>query len=518
MALGQFLRGFTGVVGMVLGLFGASVHAQVSNLIGEMKCGSAVLGAPGFSQSLSLRMDGTHATGLNESTDILENQELVLEHDGRVRFNAIGIWKNQPQRRWRIHATGQANGLSIQASGSMYGDRAQDLLREKCDIRLESSVPVVWPAAKVDTFKVETLGNALGVSPSSLQGGAVFREWGLERGLPWSYKVVPVAKGRQIVGREPTFSERSVIQDARQLLVQTRAKAMVFMDAGRVVGALAKPGVEVHTLLPSASMSKTVTALGVGKAICSGQLNPMATAQSLLPQLVGTDLGQATLRDVLLMSSRSSETETQHTHGINYAETRDNLWHPNRSVNDLIALPRITKARYAKPTYDYKSTDPYLAALMTQQATGVPFTQWLTEKIFKEAQIEDLYVLDTDRQGHFLATGGVRLSLSDWMRLAVFIQEQRDEATCFGQFIRDLSHTQITIPKIQGVNGFFTGYGFLTWTDNDLVRSTAWAAGAYGQRIAWSKKAKNTRLFLTFGDGTDPDMNRIYPLADRWIN
>lgn len=518
MTIDRYLRTFLGLWSTVFAAYGAAAQAQDSMLRGEIQCSATVAGAPGYSQSLSLRMDGSYATGSAESTDILENQELLIDRDGRVHYNAIGIWKNHPQRRWRIHATGQVNGASIQASGSMYGDRAQDLIRHKCDIRLESMAAITWPSGQDASFKIEILGDVLGVSPSSLQGGAVLREWGLERGMPWSYRVVPTAKGREITAREPVASERLLIQDARDLLVQTRAKVIVFIDAGQVVAALARPGIAAHTLLPSASMSKTVTALGVGKAICAGQLNLTDTAQSLLPELKGTDLGQATLREILLMSSRSSETEIQHTHGINYQETRDNLWHPDRSVRDLVALPRIARARYATPFFDYKSTDPYLAALMTQQATGLLFTRWLTEKIFSEARIGDVYALDTDRQGNFLATGGVRLSLSDWIRLAVYIQEQRDQASCFGQFIRDLSRTQITIPKIQGVNGYFTGYGFLTWTANDMVRSTAWAVGAYGQRIGWSTKERNTRVFLTFGDGSDPEMNKVYPLADRWIN
>ena len=112
----------------------------------------------------------------------------------------------------------------------------------------------------------------------------------------------------------------------------------------------------------------------------------------------------------------------------------------------------------------------------------------------------------------------LKMALSDWVRLAIYIQEQRDQPTCFGQYIRDLGRTQIAIPKIPGVNGYFSGYGFLTWTDNDMVPSTAWAVGAYGQRIGWSIKERNTKVFLSFGDGSDPDMNKIYPLANRWIN
>lgn len=495
-----------------------SALAQPIELRGEIKCGPSNSGGPGYAQPLNLKLKDDYASGVNESDEILENQELIIFSDGVVNYSAIGIWKNQPHRRWRIYGTGVLDGSSIQVSGSMYGNSASELVRPKCDIKLESSAKISFPQNKSVGYKIDTTGPALGVSPSSINGGALFREWGLERGLPWSSQIRPAGAPREIGQRNPNFMERSLIAEAASVIQQTKAKAIIFVDDGKVVASMARPHIKPETLLPSASMSKTVTALGVGKAVCEGKLEMSATAESLIAELQGTAIGKASLRDILLMSSGSAETLTQHTHGITYEETRRHLWNPASSVRELISSPRISGSKSSGVTFDYKSTDPYLAALMVQHATSTPFTKWLDEKIFNPAGIADLYVLDQDRQGNFLATGGVRLSISDWIRLAVYIQEQRDKNDCFGKFVQELGKTQIKIQKIPGVNGYFNGYSYLTWTENDQAPHIAWAVGHNGQRIGWSVKQNNKKLFLTFGDGSDSDMGRIYPLANRWIN
>ncbi|MFN9969790.1 MAG: hypothetical protein ACK58T_07825, partial [Phycisphaerae bacterium] len=61
------------------------------------------------------------------------------------------------------------------------------------------------------------------------------------------------------------------------------------------------------------------------------------------------------------------------------------------------------------------------------------------------------------------------------------------------------------------------GYGYLTWTDNELAPGSFWAAGYGGQRIGWSTDPAKTRVFLTFGVESDRDMTALYPLAARWL-
>lgn len=491
--------------------------AHAMELNGQLQCGPSVQGAPAYSQSLRLTLAGDLATGQMETPDLLENQELLVASDGSARYNAIGIWKAQPARRWRIYAQGRVLGNMVELAGPMVADAATERVRPECSVRLQAPTPLPLPPARPAAYPMEPFGDDLGISPSTLNGGALFREWGLERGWTWSVRGTGNGQGRPLAARTPTAQERSLLGDLRQALTGTRVKAVVLVDAHQVVAALVRPHLQGDTLLPSASMSKTVTALGVGKALCAGRIRLDALAEGAVAALQGTPLGTASLRDLLMMSSGAGETANQHTHGFTPEETRQHLWNPESSVQALIALPRVAAAGSQRRSFEYKSTDPYLAALLVQQATGMPFTRWLQTTVFADAGLGDAHVLDTDRQGNFLATGGVRLSLDDWIRLGLYIRDQRDAAGCEGQFVRDLSTSQTRISKIPGVNGFFSGYGFLTWTDNDLVPQSAWAVGHHGQRIGWSTQRGNPRLFLTFGDGSDADMARLYPLARRWL-
>jgi hypothetical protein len=173
---------------------------------------------PGYSQPLNLRLKDDYAFGLNESDEIIENQELIIFNDGMVNYSAAGMWKNQPHRRWRIYGTGMLDGSFIQVSGSMYGNSAAELVRSKCDIKLESSTKISLPQNKAVGYKIDTTGPALGVSPSSINGGLLFREWALERGLPWSAQVKPAGVPREIGQRNPSFMERSLIAEAANVI------------------------------------------------------------------------------------------------------------------------------------------------------------------------------------------------------------------------------------------------------------------------------------------------------------
>jgi hypothetical protein len=97
------------------------------------------------------------------------------------------------------------------------------------------------------------------------------------------------------------------------------------------------------------------------------------------------------------------------------------------------------------------------------------------------------------------------------------VREQRAGAGCFADYLKAMSTAQLRIPKIPGVNGFFNGYGYFTWTDNDAAPGSVWAVGHFGQRIGWSTDPAKTRVFLTFGVESDRDMTALYPLAARWL-
>jgi CubicO group peptidase (beta-lactamase class C family) len=251
----------------------------------------------------------------------------------------------------------------------------------------------------------------------------------------------------------------------------------------------------------------------VGKAVCSGRVTLNSALGSLIPGLKAVPIGSASLRDALLMATGSAV----HSHEITPAETSQHFTGPG-SLEQLLLTPRFAELS-ASPgqRFVYKSIDPYLAAIAVQAVMGKPFSQFLQDEIFTPMGSGESVILDTDRQGHFLATGGVRMSLADWIRFAAYGREQRAGAGCFADYLTAMSTAQLRIPKIPGVNGFFNGYGYFTWTDNDAAPGSVWAVGHFGQRIGWSTDPAKTRVFLTFGVESDRDMAALYPLAARWL-
>ena len=349
-------------------------------------------------------------------------------------------------------------------------------------------------------------------------------EWLLGSGQPWHYRAAPAAKGAAIGEPSPTAPRPAVAQEARGLVERHELKLVALVDDSRIVEIAARPGIGPTTLLMSASIGKTVTAVAAGKAVCAGLLRLDTTAGSLVPLLRGTDLGRASLRDLLTMTSGAAEPPPRDATGVNRDETARYI-QGDGSLEEMLAGPRHGFAhrengRAVEPgrRFSYKSTDPLTVSAMLRHATGMPTARWIEESVLRDIPIGDGAVLATNRRGDFVgAEGNVRLTLLDWIRFAAWLQARRGEPGCFGDFVRAMGSTQVRVPLIDGINGYFGGYGYFTWTDNRLVPGTSWAVGYGGQRIGWSNDPANRRLFLTFGNSADKDMNAIYPVANRWL-
>jgi CubicO group peptidase (beta-lactamase class C family) len=350
-------------------------------------------------------------------------------------------------------------------------------------------------------------------------------EWLLGGGQPWHHRVAARPPGAPLGTPAPTSQKAAAVQEVRHLVERYELKVVALVDDGRVIEIAARPGISLSTLLMSASMGKTVTAVAAGKAVCAGLLRLDTTAGSLVPALAGSDLGKATLRDLLTMTSGVVEPPPRNATGLTRDETARYIEGDGR-LEELLASPRHAAAQRdgggiaeRGRRFSYKSVDPLAVAAMLQAATGRPTVRWIEDEVLRAVPIADGAVLGTNRRGEFVgAEGNVRLSLADWIRFAAWVQVRRGEAGCFGDWLRAMGSSQGRIPLIDGINGYFGGYGYFTWTDNGLVPQTSWAAGYGGQRIGWSSDPANRRIFITFGNSADKDMNAIYPVANRWIN
>lgn len=292
------------------------------------------------------------------------------------------------------------------------------------------------------------------------------------------------------------------------------------MDGNTVLYTEFNAPANADSLFMGMSMGKTVTAMGVGKAICAGHLRFDTKAGDAVPELDGTALGKATVRELLRMSSG---TATFNADASVWTPEQNDAWNRGTlNILEMLAADRVSKAAKGvfsdyKPgeKMEYKATDPMTLAVVTARSTGTAWSQWLQEQVFNPMGAAKPGLYGQDRSLNGLADSGMRLRMDDWMRFALWVKQSSKEPGCFGDYVRAAMTTQITNgPASTRKSGkLFGGYGYLMWTENDGAPNTVWAVGWGGQRISWS--TKNDRMLVLFSSRED-FMGKVYALAKEW--
>ena len=122
-------------------------------------------------------------------------------------------------------------------------------------------------------------------------------------GQPWWYRSTPSPQPVELKRREPISGEIAVVERVRTLMASRPARAFALLDGDTVVYQQFIAPANEDAIIFGFSMGKTVTAMGVGQAICAGKLRLDTKASEHVPQLGGKALGNATVRDLLRMAS-----------------------------------------------------------------------------------------------------------------------------------------------------------------------------------------------------------------------
>jgi CubicO group peptidase (beta-lactamase class C family) len=349
-----------------------------------------------------------------------------------------------------------------------------------------------------------------------------------KRGLPWAYTVLPSQTPIPLTRRNPSIAERKVIEQARTLLANRQAKAIALIDGPNIVYVDYKPSATEGSLLYGASISKTVTAMAIGRAICADKLKLSDRASDIIPELEKKALGNATVHDLLRMASGAAKP---HNEGNPYS---GNILTPQNSKDwstgtldlvDLIAEDRVARAERGvfsdyRPgeVFAYKNTDPMVLGIMLNRVTGMSFAKWVQQTIFDPMGASGSGWISQNRKQQALADSGVRLLMEDWIRFAWWVKQASQQSDCFGNYVREASRTQISNghSRTDRTSGsLFAGYGYLTWTDNEIAPKTFWAAGYGGQRIGWSYDSN--RMVVAFSNLEDWTAE-LYGLFRDWKN
>ena len=315
-------------------------------------------------------------------------------------------------------------------------------------------------------------------------------------------------------------SEKTPIEFANSLIQKNSAiKAILLIDKGQIVYEGYNLPANKNSMFHGYSVTKTLTSIGIGRAICDNIFNLNDTVASIDSRFKGTAFENATIKNLLTMSSGTSSPDTDSNFKI-YSEIIDlgskkDMTLLDATLNSNISKPRATLFKTYSPgdIYDYKSTDPVVLSLIFSHKTGQKFSDYLYENIFKIAGIDGRVAFAEDRDGVTMTAYTARLMAHDWAKFAIWVKERSKNQDCLGKYIRDASITQIKNTE-KRFGKHLNGYGYFIWTENSWAKNSYWALGFGGQMIGWNYD--NDRIMIAFStvENWHPEASKLY---DMWI-
>ena len=236
----------------------------------------------------------------------------------------------------------------------------------------------------------------------------------------------------------------------------------------------------------SASMAKSLTALAVGKAICSGAIGNLdENATVYASRLRGTSWGNAKIRHLLAMSSGSNKPVYSPTGSPTpqvQAETLAKSYQ-GKMTHDFISLMVKADEKYSASGQQglYNNLDTQALAFLVEDATRQKFIEFFEREIWHAIGASQGGSWSHNSLGQVAAFSGFTAHPYDWIRLGHYVLEERAKDTCFGKFLKEATTRQSEVVLPNGS----AAYGFQIWLGCGAV-DTFCFLGHGGQRLQMS--------------------------------
>jgi CubicO group peptidase (beta-lactamase class C family) len=309
-------------------------------------------------------------------------------------------------------------------------------------------------------------------------------------------------------------SEKRIADRAGELVKNTSLLSLLMIEKGKIVFEHHnKPASEDKHFL-SWSMSKTLTAMTVGTAFCSGKIDSLDKAASeYSSELVGTQLGASSIRNLLTMSSGVADS-------LSNGEFLQNAW-PRIAIDQtLTGLDYIHqfggrgagffKDKKPGETFNYSNLDTLALESVVNSRGG--FLKEFDENIWMKIGSEKKGSWIIDKNSRAVSYAGFSATTRDWGRLAMWsIDKLKGSDVCMREFMTALTKPQIANNSKVAPN--FKSYGYQTWVGNIGGRSRYWWVGYGGQRVGIEPESER---IIVVSSWREDYMDQIYELFGTW--
>jgi len=227
----------------------------------------------------------------------------------------------------------------------------------------------------------------------------------------------------------------------------------------------------------SFSVAKSITSTLVGAALLDGHIRSMDDKVSdYIVQMKGSAYDDVSIRQLLTMTSGVRWNEDYADPNADVA--RFNNHQPEEGVDALVSyLRRLPREVPAGTRWLYSTGETNLVGILVSQATKRPLADYLSEKVWVPAGMEQQATWILSKTGQEISGCCIQAATRDFARFGLFIL---DGARAGGQptvpegWLADATSTRTDIGKPG------RGYGYQWWTYSD---GSFAARGIFGQGI-----------------------------------
>jgi CubicO group peptidase (beta-lactamase class C family) len=309
---------------------------------------------------------------------------------------------------------------------------------------------------------------------STPQRDAAFRA--LDR-LPVLAKARPIAAGGTPRALPPGPPLPKLAADVDAYMASQRNAALIVVHGGKVRLERYGLGFDAAGRWTSFSVAKSMTATLVGAALADGHIKSMDDKVSTyLPQMNGSAYDDVSLRQLLTMTSGVKWNENYGDPNSDVA--RFNNHRPEEGVEALVSyLRKLPREVPAGTRWHYSTGETNLVGVLVGQAVGKPLAEYLSEKVWKPAGMEQPATWILSKTGREISGCCIQAATRDFARFGLFILEG---AKVNGRSIVPEGWLAEATTERVGIGQPGRGYGYQWWTFAD---GTFAARGIFGQGI-----------------------------------
>jgi CubicO group peptidase (beta-lactamase class C family) len=351
-----------------------------------------------------------------------------------------------------------------------------------------------------------------------------------------TYPIAPSGQPRPlplVSGLSP--KQRTLIHNANRIFDANPTLAMLLVEKGEIIFERYHPQIGSHTPLLGYSMSKTLTALTVGRLHCAGLLPDLdRQAKSYDERLAGTQYGEASVRQLLMMASGAARGAA--IKGGNPLQPPAHLpyafpgspWYAGyadmrRQLHDYGAPQKKQDQSGVKAgeEFSYKNLDTQALSFVAGGQGRPEFSASFANLFWPSVQAEQMAYWIHDQNGITHTPASFHATLRDWARIGLHIMDERRTPTadCYNRFVEKASTTQISNQSKKfgddhWIGRSFKGYGYQIWTENfEDPSGTFYLNGYRGQRIAINPERQQMMVVFSV---EETYMDKLYQLFASW--